>query len=180
MTQQTTRTAERWPRLPLSEWVETRDTLHLWTQIVGKVRMVSAPLVNHWWQATLYVTPRGLSTSAIPHASGAFDCEFDFLDHQLRIRTSEGGGRAVALAAKPVAQFYAETMSALSELGIRAHIRATPNEVDPAIPFAEDDRHTSYDPHAAKLFWRQLLHANRVLGQFRAGLIGKVSPLHFF
>src|SRR4051794_558905 len=148
-----------WPRLRLSDWPETRDTVHMWTQIIGKVRMAHAPLVNHWWQATLYVSPRGLTTSAIPYASGAFDAEFDFVDHQLCIRTSDGGDRAVALASRPVAQFYAETMSALEELGIRTHIWATPNEVDPAIPFAEDDRHASYDPHAAELFWRQLLQA---------------------
>jgi hypothetical protein len=180
MTEEQVRGSAGWPRLRLSDWPETRDTLHMWTQIVGKVRLAHAPLVNHWWQATLYVTPRGLTSSAIPYASGAFDCELDFVDHQLRIRASDGGGRAVALAPKSVAQFYAETMAALGELGIRTHIRARPNEVDPAIPFAEDHRHASYDPHAAELFWRQLLQANRVLGEFRAGFVGKVSPVHFF
>jgi Family of unknown function (DUF5996) len=169
-----------WPRLRLSDWPDTRETLHMWTQIIGKVRMAHSPLVNHWWQATLYVTPRGLTTSAIPHGNGAFDCELDLVDHQLRIRAGDGGGRVVALTAKPVAQFYAETMDALGELGIRTSIRARPNEVDPAIPFAEDDRHASYDPQAAELFWRQLLQANRVLGQFRAGFVGKVSPVQFF
>jgi hypothetical protein len=169
-----------WPRLRLSDWSATRDTLHMSTQIIGKVRMAHAPLVHHWWQATLYVTPRGLSTSAIPYAGGAFDCELDLVDHELRIRASNGAGRAVRLASRPVAQFYAETMDALGELGIGTAIRARPNEVEPAIPFPEDDRHTSYDPHAAELFWRQLLQADRVLGTFRAAFRGKASPVHFF
>jgi hypothetical protein len=166
--------------LRLSDWPETRDTVHMWTQIIGKVRLAHAPLVNHWWQATLYVTPRGLTTSAIPYANGVFDCELDFVDHQLRIRASDGTGRAVVLAPKPVAQFYAETMGALAELGIRTSIQPRPNEVDPAIPFADDHRHASYDPHAAERFWGQLLQAHRVLGEFRAGFVGKVSPVHFF
>ena len=168
------------PRLRLWAWPETRHTLHMWAQIVGKVRLAHAQLVNHWWQATLYVTARGLTTSAIPYAGGVFDCELDLVDHQLRIRDSDGGGRTVVLAPKPVAQFYAETMAALGELGIRTHIQARPNEVDPAIPFAEDHRHASYDPHAAALFWRQLLQADRVFVEFRAGFVGKVSPVHFF
>jgi hypothetical protein len=170
----------RWPRLRVSDWAETRDTVHMWTQIVGKIRLAHAPMVNHWWQAALYVTPRGLTTSSIPYADAAFDCEFDFLDHRLRIRTSDGGARAVVLAARPVAQFYAETMGALDDLGIPARIHARPNEVDPAVPFAEDDRHASYDPHAAALFWRQLLQVDRVFGRFRAGFLGKASPVHFF
>jgi Family of unknown function (DUF5996) len=169
-----------WPRLRLADWPETRDTLHMWTQVIGKVRMAHAPLVNHWWQAALYVTPRGLTTSAVPYASGAFDCELDFIDHRLHIRASDGGSRAVPLAPEPVAQFYGRTMTALGELGIHTRIQARPNEVDPAIPFAEDDRHASYDPPAARLFWRQLLQANRVLGEFRAGFLGKVSPVQFF
>jgi hypothetical protein len=179
MTADQRRRSPGWPRLRLSDWPETRDTLHMWTQIIGKVRMAHAPLVNHWWPATHSVSPRGLTTSAVPHASGSFDVEFDFVDHQLRIRAGDGG-RAVSLAGKPVVEFYAETMNALRSLGIDTRIRATPNEVDPAIPFAEDHRHTSYDPHAAELFWRQLLQADRVLGQFRAGFVGKSSPVHFF
>jgi hypothetical protein len=180
MTEQTTHPAPAWPRLPLADWADTRDTLHMWTQIVGKVRMAYAPLLNHWWQATLYLSPRGLTTQAIPHTGGAFDCELDFVDHRLRIRTSDGGGRSVALAARPVAQFYAETMTALGELGLDRRIQARPNEVEPAIPFAQDDRHAAYDARAAELFWRQLLQADRVLGTFRAGFVGKVSPVHFF
>jgi uncharacterized protein DUF5996 len=180
MITETTRRGPVWPRLRVADWPDTRDTLHMWTQIIGKIRMAHAPLVNHWWQATLYLSSRGLTTSAIVHRDGAFDCEFDFLDQRLCIRTSDGGFRAVALAAKPVAQFYAETMAALAELGIDARIHAAPNEVEPAIPFAEDDRHAAYDGTAAQLFWRQLLQAGRVLGEFRAGFLGKSSPVHFF
>jgi hypothetical protein len=169
-----------WPRLRRSDWADTKDTLHMWTQIVGKVRMAHTPMVNHWWHVTLYVSARGLTTSAIPYRDGAFDIEFDFLDHRLVVRASDGRRRDVALAAKPVAEFYAETMDALADLGIRTRIHAVPNEVDPAIPFAEDRQHASYDPRAAELFWRQLLQADRVIGAFRSRFVGKVSPVHFF
>lgn len=169
-----------WPRLRVEDWTDTRDTLHMWTQIVGKIRLYGAPLLNHWWQVTLYVSPRGLTTSAIPHRSGSFDLELDFIEHQLRIRSSAGGERLVALSARPVADFYAETMAALGGLGIDVEIDARPNEVDPAIPFAEDHEHASYDPEAAQLFWRQLVQADRVIGEFRSHFVGKVSPVHFF
>ncbi|MFB4311536.1 DUF5996 family protein [Actinomadura sp. GTD37] len=172
--------ASGWPRLRLADWAETRATLHMWTQIVGKVRLAHAPLVNHWWQVTMYVSPRGLTTSAVPYRDGAFDIEFDFVEHVLRIRSSDGGARTVALEPKPVADFYAETMSALDDLSIEAAIQASPNEVPQAIPFAEDREHASYDPDAAHLFWRQLLQADRVLGEFRSHFVGKVSPVHFF
>ena len=142
--------------------------------------MTYAQLLNHWWQATLHLSPRGLTALVIPHPGGAFHCEFDFIDHWLRIRASDGGGRTVALTASPVAQFYAEVMAALGELGLDRRIQARPNEVEPAIPFAEDDRHVAYDRRAAELFWRQLLQADRVLGEFRAGFVGKASPVHFF
>jgi Family of unknown function (DUF5996) len=180
MTEQKAPQAAVWPRLRLADWADTKDTLHMWTQIVGKIRMAHAPMVNHWWHVTLYVSPRGLTTSAIPYRDGAFDIEFDFLDHRLRIRADGGGHREVALAPKPVARFYAETMAALGELGIHTRIWAAPNEVDPAIPFAEDHQHTAYDPPAAQLFWRQLLQANRVIAAFRSRFLGKVSPVHFF
>jgi hypothetical protein len=169
-----------WPSLRLDDWTSTRETLHMWTQIVGKVRLAHLPLVNHWWQVTLYVTPRGLTTLPIPHASEAFDIEFDFIDHQLLIRSSTGATRAVALEPKSVAEFYSQTMQALDELGFSTSIQSHPNEVEPSVPFAEDDQHASYDRDAANLFWRQLLQANRVLGQFRSRFIGKVSPVHFF
>lgn len=169
-----------WPRLRLADWTATRETLHMWMQIVGKIRMAHAPLLNHWWQVTLYVTPRGLTTSAVPYRDGAFDIEFDFVEHRLRIRSSDGGSRTVSLEPKSVAGFYAETMAALGELAIEAPIQASPNEVETAIPFAEDHQNASYDADAAHLFWRQLLQADRVLGEFRSHFTGKVSPVHFF
>jgi len=173
-------TVEGWPRLRVADWVDTRDTLHLWTQIVGKVRLAHAPMLNHWWHATLYVSPRGLTTSVVPYRRGAFDVEFDFLDHVLVIRSSEGGIRRVPLEPRSVADFYTETMAALGELGIETAIRASPNEVADAIPFAEDHVHASYDPPAAQQFWRQLVQADRVLGEFRSRFVGKASPVHFF
>ncbi|MFJ4223758.1 DUF5996 family protein [Microbacterium sp. NPDC089695] len=169
-----------WPRLRVDDWTPTRETLHMWTQIVGKVRLVHAPLVNHWWQVTLYVTPRGLSTGSIPVGRRLFDIEFDFVDHVLRVRTSDGGARSIRLEAKPVAQFHAEVLTALDEVGIVAEISSGPNEVDPAIPFAEDTTHSSYDPASARLFWEQLLQAHRVIEDFRCHFVGKVSPVHFF
>ncbi|MEW2359826.1 DUF5996 family protein [Spirillospora sp. NPDC029432] len=169
-----------WPRLRVEDWAATRDTLHMWAQIVGKVRLAHAPLVNHWWQVTLYVSPRGLTTSAVPYGDGAFDMEFDFVEHLLRVRSSDGRTRVVVLEPKPVADFFGETMGALKELGIETVIQAAPNEVDPAIPFAEDREHASYDAEAANLFWRQLMQADRVLAEFRSRFVGKVSPVHFF
>ncbi|MCO8273875.1 DUF5996 family protein [Actinoplanes sp. TRM 88003] len=169
-----------WPRLRVADWTETRDTLHMWTQIVGKIRMAYAPPVNHWWHVTLYPTARGLSTSSVPYADGVLDMEFDFVQHRLHIRTSNGGAREVALEPKTVATFYRETLAALAELGLNPDIHPVPNEVEVAIPFAEDDRNCSYDGAAAQLFWRQLLQAERVLGRFRSEFVGKASPVHFF
>ncbi|MGV9589551.1 DUF5996 family protein [Streptomyces tendae] len=169
-----------WPSLRVADWTNTRDTLHMWTQIVGKLRLAHAPLVNHWWQVALYVTPRGLTTSAVPYGDGAFDAEFDFVEHRLVIRGSDGASREVALEPVSVATFYTRTMRALRELGIEASFQRRPNEVEPSIPFADDEQHCSYDATAAHLFWRQLLQANRVLGRFRAEFTGKVSPVHFF
>ncbi|WP_409434958.1 DUF5996 family protein [Mycobacterium sp. SMC-14] len=172
--------ASTWPSLRVEDWGPTRDTLHMWTQIVGKVRLAHAPLVNHWWQVTLYVTPRGLTTSAIPYGCDVFDIAFDFIDHQLVIRTSSGATRTAPLREQSVAEFHATVMSMLAELGLQTRIQSHPNEVEPAVPFAEDVEHASYDPQAAHLFWRQLVQADRVLGQFRSRFIGKVSPVHFF
>jgi hypothetical protein len=177
----TTATSETaWPSLRVHDWTDTRNTLHMWVQIVGKIRLAHAPFVNHWWQTTLYVSPRGLTTGAIPYGTGTFDVEFDFIDHQLVVRSSSGATRTVALESKPVATFYAEALGALDELGLHTTIQATPNEVDPAIPFAEDHEHVAYDADAAHLFWRQLIQADRVIGEFRSRFIGKVSPVHFF
>lgn len=169
-----------WPSLRAADWPATRETLHMWTQIVGKLRLAHAPLLNHWWQVTLYVSPRGLTTGPVPFPGGVFDAEFDFVDHRLRIRSSDGASREVALEPKSVAAFHAETMNALQALRIRADFQQRPNEVERSIPFAEDEQHASYDAEAAHLFWRQLLHADRVMGRFRAHFTGKVSPVHFF
>lgn len=169
-----------WPELRVRDWIQTRDTLHLWTQIVGKIRMAHAPMLNHWWQVTLYVTPRGLTTSSIPYGRGAFDLEFDFCEHVLRLRTSNGMSARVKLSPKPVAEFHAETFDALRRLGIQTVIRAVPNEVEPAIPFAEDYLHASYDGEAVRLFWHQLIQADRLFSVFRSYFRGKVSPVHFF
>lgn len=171
---------EDWPALRVAEWTDTRDTLHMWTQIVGKIRLERAPMINHWWQVPLYVSARGLNTSMIPHGRRGFDMEFDFCDHQLRIRCSTGVERVVALESKPVSRFYAETMAALRDLDLEVAIRTTPTEVERAIPFEDDHEHATYDPDSAHLFWRQLLQAHRVLSEFRSRFIGKVSPVHFF
>jgi hypothetical protein len=169
-----------WPRLRVEEWSETRDTLHMWTQVVGKVRLSHAPLLNHWWQVTLYVSPRGLTTGPVPHRGGLFDLELDFVEHRLRLRASDGTERVSDLSSRPVADFYAEAMAMLRRSGIETAIDARPNEVDPSIPFDQDDQHTTYDPEAAQLFWRQLVQADRVMGDFRSHFVGKVSPVHFF
>lgn len=169
-----------WPRLRVDDWTETRDTMHMWTQIVGKIRLSQAPLLNHWWQVTLYISPRGMTTGPIPHRGGLLDLELDFVEHQLRIRSSNGGERLVGLSSRPVADFYRETLGALEALGIEVTIDPRPNEVEPAIPFAEDHQNTTYDPDAAQLFWHQLVNADRVMGEFRSHFTGKVSPVHFF
>ncbi|MGH3978178.1 MAG: DUF5996 family protein [Pseudonocardiaceae bacterium] len=171
---------EEWPALRVDEWARTRDTLHMWTQIVGKIRLAQAPMVNHWWQVPLYVSARGLTTSAIPYGRRIFEIEFDFWDHRLHIRVSTGEQRSLALAPEPVAQFYDETMAALRDLGLEVPIRTTPTEVVRAIPFEDDQEHASYDPDRAQRFWRQLIQAHRVLTEFRSRFIGKVSPVHFF
>jgi len=169
-----------WPQLRVEDWIPTRDTVHLWTQIVGKIRRALTPMLNHWWHVTLYVTPRGLTTSAIPYGGGAFDIEFDFCDNLLLVRSSDGNAGRIVLEPKSVAVFHAEVFEALARLGIQVSIRAVPNEVEPAIPFAEDRLHASYDPRAVRLFWQQLIQADRVLKEFRSHFRGKASPVHFF
>ncbi len=173
------RAGEGWPALRVDDWEPTRRSLHMWSQIVGKVRLAHAPLLNHWWQVPLYVSPRGLTTSAIPVGTDSFDIEFDFVDHALTVRVSDGGAATIDLRDTSVARFHEAVLDTLSSLGIDVRISDGPNEVDPAIPFAEDT-HAGYDPTAANAFWRQLVQADRVLGQFRARFIGKVSPVHFF
>ena len=169
-----------WPALRVDDWADTRDTLHMWTQIIGKVRMAAAPMINHWWQVPLYVSARGLTTSAIPHGRRVFDIEFDFYDHQLLIREGAGAQRVVTLEAKPVSRFYAETITALDELGFDVPVMASPVEVERAIPFEDDHEHVSYDRDAVRRFWGQLVQAHRVMTDFRSRFIGKVSPVHFF
>jgi uncharacterized protein DUF5996 len=171
---------EIWPSLPLAEWQDTCATLHMWTQIVGKIRLALTPLVNHWWNVPLYVATHGLSTSPIPCGTGTFEILFDFLTHQLRIEACNGTHRTVALEPRSVADFYRGTMAALSELGIEVSIWTTPVEIPDPIPFEKDETHRSYDSEYAQRFWRVLVQANRVMEQFRARFIGKVSPVHFF
>ncbi|MFD0772826.1 DUF5996 family protein [Streptomonospora algeriensis] len=172
--------APAWPALEVEEWTPTRDTLHMWTQIVGKVRLALAPMVNHWWQVPLYVSARGLTTSAVPYEGGLFDAEFDFLGHRLHLRSSTGREREVALEPKSVAAFYAETAAALRDLGVDAGIMPVPVEVERAVPFAEDTEHASYDPDHAQRFLGQLVAAHRVMSRFRSRFTGKSSPVHFF
>ncbi len=171
---------ETWPALPLLEWKETCSTLHMWTQIVGKVRLALSPWTNHSWHVTLYVTARGLTTSPIPFGARIFQIDFDFVDHVLRIQTSDGDGKIISLAPKSVAKFYGEVMSALRDLGISIEINTTPNEVDPAIPFERNEKNSAYDPGYANRFWRVLLQSDRVFKEFRADFCGKCSPVHFF
>jgi len=171
---------DAWPELPLAAWQDTYDTLHMWTQIVGKIRMTLTPLVNHYWNATLYVSARGLTTSAIPYPRGVFEMEFDFIGHKLVIQTSQGDVRTVDLAPRTVADFYADVMSALAALKIDVRIHARPDEVANPIPFAEDRTHKSYDRESVDRFRRLLISVDKVLKNFRARFIGKCSPVHFF
>jgi enamine deaminase RidA (YjgF/YER057c/UK114 family) len=176
----TTDAGDPWPPLPLDAWRDTYATLHMWTQVVGKTRLALTPLVNHWWNVTLYVTSRGLTTSAIPCAWRTFEVEFDFISHILEIRTSDGAIRTLALAPRSVADFYAEYMSTLHELGIGATIWPHPCEVPDPIAFGIDRIHASYDADAVLRFWRALAQADRVFQQFRSRFQGKSSPVHFF
>jgi hypothetical protein len=171
---------DAWPALRVADWEDTRDTLHMWTQLIGKIRLAAAPMINHWWQVPLYVSPRGLTTSAVPWGQRLFDIEFDFVDHRLRLRASSGEERTVALEPKTVAQFYDETRRALVDLDLDVPISTKPVEVTRAIPFEDDHEHASYDPDAVHRFWGQLVQADRVLTDFRSHFIGKVSPVHFF
>ncbi|HUI12866.1 MAG TPA: DUF5996 family protein [Xanthobacteraceae bacterium] len=170
----------QWPDLPFAAWSDTCDTLQLWTQIVGKVRIALTPLINHWWNATLQVTARGLIAPAMPYAGSAFDIEFDFADHRLLLKTSDGRADSVALRPMAVADFYAEFTERLHRLGIEVAIRAMPCEIEGAVPFDRDRAHAHYNPVHAHKFLQTLLQANRVMTEFRARFIGKASPVHFF
>jgi hypothetical protein len=169
-----------WPILKFSEWKDTLATLHMWTQVVGKIRLRQTPLVNHWWNVPLYVSARGLTTSAMPYKDRIFEIEFDFIDHKLRIVCSDGDARILALRPQSVADFFAEVMSALRELGMEIKIWTMPVEIPDPIRFQEDTAHASYDAEYANRFWRALVKVDDVLKEFRARFIGKVSPVHFF
>ncbi len=169
-----------WPDLGMSDWHETRDTVHLWTQVVGKVKLALNPMINHWWQVALYVSARGLTTSLMHAESHGLEIEIDFIDHELRLRTTAGENRLVQLESQSVASFYAATMAALDELGVSVEIYARPSELPVAIPFEEDDVHHTYDPAAARRFWLALVQIHEVLQKFRGRFIGKVSPVHLF
>ncbi|MCO6511388.1 MAG: hypothetical protein J5I65_11415 [Aridibacter famidurans] len=174
-------TIKAWPELPaLEDWQDTLATVHMWSQIVGKTRLAFAPPINHWWGIALYVTPSGLTTSAIPHAGSSFAVEFDFVDHRLKIETSEGTSESFALEPMTVADFYKKYTAALDRLGIDLSILARPVEVEEAIRFEEDTVHDSYDREAISRFWQALVQIDRVFNEFRSRFIGKVSPSHFF
>jgi hypothetical protein len=169
-----------WPPLPYPAWKSTCETLHLWTQIVGKIRLELTPWLNHSWHVPLYVTARGLSTSIIPHRSEGFEMRFDFIDHTLDIDTSTGQRRRIRLMPQSVCDFHRAVMKALADLDIEVRITERPCEIAGAIPFGDDHEHASYDADAAHRFWLALVQADRVFKKFRAGFIGKASPVHFF
>ena len=172
--------AGSWPSLPYVAWKDTYATLHLWTQVVGKIRLVSMPWTNHSWHAALYVTAYGLTTSPMPYRERTFQIDFDFIEHRLLIRTGEGAMRTVALRPRSVADFHEELFAKLGTLGLDVKINNTPNEIVDVIPFEQDQIHASYDAEYANRFWRALLHVHRVFNVFRARFIGKSSPVHFF
>ena len=169
-----------WPSLPLEAWQETCVTLHMWSQIIGKIRLKLAPPVNHWWQVPLYVTSRGLTTSPIPYRERIFQIDFDFIDHKMMITSDSGDMESIELKPRTVADFYRTTMEALRSLGLKVSIWTTPVEVPERIPFEKDDKDAAYDPEYAARHWRILVQADRVLKEFRTRFIGKVSPVHFF
>jgi Family of unknown function (DUF5996) len=171
---------EAWPALPLRQWQETYYNLHMWSQIVGKVRLELTENTNHWWNVPLYVTARGLTTSPIPYGNFVFEIQLDFLAHQLRIDRSDGVSQALDLVPRTVAEFYAEFLSALRSLGIEVSIYPKPVEVEDPIPFADDRCYRAYDREAAQRFWRILVSCDAVFKQFRARFLGKCSPVQFF
>jgi hypothetical protein len=173
-------TSGAWPDLPVAQWQATYETLHMWLQIVGKTRLALAPMENHWWQVPLYVTPRGLWTSSMPHGERTLAVDLDFIDHTLAVRCSDGTSRAMTLAPRSVAAFHDEYIDLLHSLGVSVRMMARPVEVVTAIPFAEDFDHAAYDAGAVHRCWQLLVQADRVLRSFRGPFIGKSSPVHFF
>jgi hypothetical protein len=171
---------QEWPDLTLARWEDTRDTFHMWTQVVGKIRLALEPMINHWWQVPLYVSARGLTTSLMPAGETGLEVEFDLVDHVLDFRTTDGRRARVLLEPRSVANFYAATLAALDELGVHVKLYPRPVEVVESIPFPDDEKHHAYDAAAVHRFWIALVQAHRVMTRFRAGFIGKVSPVHFF
>jgi hypothetical protein len=169
-----------WPELPTTAWRETYETLHLWTQIIGKIRLARSPWLNHSWHVVLYVTARGLTTSPIPDGIRTFQIDLDLIDHALRVSTSDGAERQFALAGHSVAGFYAAVMTNLADLDITVVIDEMPNELPEPIRFSQDNRHATYDPDAVRRFFQILVNADSVFKQFRTGFLGKASPVHFF
>jgi len=171
---------EPWPSLPLAEWQATRQTLHMWLQMVGKTRLALAPKQNHWWHVALHVSARGLTTTPIPYGHRAFEVEFDFIDHELRVETNEGAIRTIALRAQAVADFYQEYLEALASLGLIVRLWPVPVETDHTVPFPADRVHAAYDPAQARRFFTMLSHADRITKWFQGRFLGKASPVHFF
>ncbi len=171
---------ETWPTLPLEAWSETYATLHMWTQIVGKIRLAQSPWMNHSWQTTLYVTTRGLTTSPIPYGNLTFEIDFNFIDHRLTVQSSDGRTAHIALKAQSVAAFYTTLMEEMSKLNLHVNINRKPNEVPEPIRFDQDETHCAYDAEYANRFWRILVQGDRIFKEFRGRFIGKCSPVHFF
>ena len=172
--------AEAWPSLPLEAWSDTCATLHMWTQIVGKIRLAQSPWINHSWHVTLYVTTRGLTTSPIPYGNRTFQIDFDLIGHELTIQSSDGGIAGFLLQPQSVAAFYKRLQSEMAKLDLHVNINGKPNEIPDPIPFDQDETHKAYDPVYANGFWRVLVQADRVFKQFRAQFVGKCSPVHYF
>jgi hypothetical protein len=180
MTSPSPTNSELLPALPFDSWKDTLATLHMWTQVVGKVRLKLCPLVNHYWNVAFYLTARGMTTSAMPYSRGTVEVRFDFIAHRLLIETSEGRMVAVALKPQSVAEFYKAFMAALDDLGVTVKIWTLPCEIPDPTPFEKDHIHASYDPDAVHKFWRITAWVDQILKEFRAGFLGKVSPVHFF
>ena len=172
--------AEAWPSLPLEAWSDTCATLHMWTQIVGKIRLAQSPWINHSWHVTLYVTTRGLTTSPIPYGNRTFQIDFDFIGHEVKIQSSDGGVAGFSLQPQSVAAFYRRLQSEMGKLDLHVNINEKPNEIPDPIPFDQDETHKAYDPVYANRFWRVLVQADRVFKEFRARFVGKCSPVHYF
>jgi Family of unknown function (DUF5996) len=172
--------AEDWPSLPVTEWDETRATLHMWTQIIGKIRLAQAPMINHWWQVPLYVTSRGLTTSPIPYGASSFQIDLDFIDHTLQISLDDGRREGFALGPQSVADFHSALKDRMRSVGLDVQIWTMPCEIEHPVRFEDDHQHAAYDPEFVNRFWRVLVQADRVLTSFRARFLGKVSPVHFF